>query len=168
MILFEDYSERMQHSLRNAFAKLEPVSPDKIDRILAANSGIPSGYIQFLSEYGVGVLNLGDFPDFDILDAPIDAAKDYFKEEVYFSLSDFPAPKGRVLGFSTYSDGTLYGFDSGDDWRLVAIDGRRDVVRLELDFIAFVAGLVACFPQHPFKRSNKGWLDEFGDFYPEL
>ena len=164
MSLFSNFPLPLQAKLEIALAKLTPLPDELVDQIGHAHPGIPQDYLDFLRGFGVGVLQLGESPDRDVLDRPIDAAHEYFLERVFWSESEFPAPRGAVLGVSTYSDGTLYGFDSGDDWRMVYVDGRRDVVRLELSFLEFIAGVVACHPLDPLRRLEGGWVDEGGDF----
>jgi hypothetical protein len=165
MDLFARFESAARAKIAAALKDLRPVQKSLLDSYRSVLPGIPEDYLLFLGEYGEGVLRLGAYGDFSFFVGPVSAARDYYKELDFFSTSDFPAPRGEVLGFAVDEEGSLYGFDSGDEWRLVCVDGRRDVVRLELGFVDFVAGLIACHPQRPFRRVEGGWQDELGDFY---
>ncbi|MEG3906115.1 MULTISPECIES: hypothetical protein [unclassified Microcoleus] len=162
MRLFAEFTSHLQKRIEDALSELAPLSPEEATGIAAQFPGIPQDYLDFLQLYGHGGLKLGEYRDTWIRQEPVLAAS-YFNEELYYVTSDFPAPRGDVIGFATDEVGALYGFDSGDGWRIVCVDGRRDVVRFELTFVEFIAGVVCCHPYMPVARISGGWVDGVGE-----
>lgn len=73
--------------------------------------------------------------------------------------------KGDVMIFGHESMGTAYGFDTGDDWKLVEVDEFRIVTGLNLSFQQFIVGLVLCYPQIAMKVEGQEWIDGLGMRY---
>jgi hypothetical protein len=155
--MYEHLKGRKNFSL---LSNLRPLSEGEISASLFDGHAFPESYSAFLREIGVGVL-VDD--SFVFLERPLDAAKDiYLDEQIYCKGTYELGARGVVWVFGTDSVGTSFGFDSGDDWRLVEVDNYRLVERLGLEFQEFVEGLLACHPQSPKYFSAGKWFDSAG------
>ena len=67
--------------------------------------------------------------------------------------------------FGSENMGTAYGFDSGDNWRLVEVDEFRIVTPLSLTFEQFINGLILCYPQIATSVEGEEWIDGVGTRY---
>lgn len=147
---------------------LRPLGDDDLHEVRQLSQHFPPDYLSFLNERGHGVINEddGSFPLLVVGHRPIDAAKEYFGDELIYADGPYgEGAKGLVWLFGTDSTGTAFGFDSGDDWRLVEIDNARCITRLELTFKQFIEGLFVCYPQTPVSFSSGIWRDSAGDTY---
>ncbi|MFK0378908.1 hypothetical protein [Pandoraea sp. NPDC090278] len=142
-----------------------PLQEPEIAAIVARLPGIPNEYLVFLKEVGVGVWkDQADLSPYYFPRTPEDAARDHFKDTlIYEEYDGNPGAFGTVWIFAYDCVGTGYGFDSGDNWKIVEIDTTRTITRLELSFRRFVEGLLVCYPLIPTQYSDGTWVDLAGD-----
>lgn len=148
--------------------ELHPLEPDALDGIRQLSPHFPVEYLAFLRERGHGVMNEDEssFPLLVVNQRPVDAAKDYFDDDLIYSDGPYEAgAKGVVWLFGLDSMGTAFGFDSGDSWQLMEIDNARCITRLDLTFKQFIEGLFVCYPQRPVSFSSSTWRDSGGVEY---
>lgn len=122
---------------------LAPLSQSEIDQIAKAWPGIPDDYLVFLRERGAGGMEEGFH--FVFLRAPLDAERDVFKDD----LVTRNGAKGPICVFGHDQSGLTFGFDAGDEWRILEIDEYRELVPLDLSFRQFAEGLLQKYPQTP-------------------
>lgn len=139
-----------------------------VNALSIAYPSMPRDYLDFLLKVGSGDVKdeLG-FAPYHVFSSPQNAAKEYFRDRLIYEHSDEnQGAKGEVWLFATDSVGTGFGFDSGDDWRLVMIDSSRTVTRLKMTFTQFVEGILVCYPVLPIKFEKGAWIDAEGEeFY---
>jgi hypothetical protein len=152
--------DSIRPDLEPMFERLRKADPETINRERARYPKCPEAYWQFLLERGFGALQQDGEP-FYFEQALRSAETDYFLDRLIYE----NGAKGDILIFGSESMGTVYGFDSGDDWKLVEVDEFRIVTVLDLTFEEFVVGLVLCYPQIPVKRENERWVDGIGTHY---
>jgi len=90
-------------------ARLQPVAKPELDAIRQRYPGVPESYLAFLRQVGAGSLG-GTFMIYDGLVDP---------DEI------FPMSEVSLDGIAFFGDtygGTVVGFDTRRDWRLVAVD----------------------------------------------
>ncbi|MBK8287035.1 MAG: hypothetical protein IPK97_20415 [Ahniella sp.] len=148
--------------------ELRPLGADALDDIRQLSQRFPAEYLSFLHERGYGVMkeDVSSFPLLVVNQRPVDAARDYFGDDLIYS--DGPYEEGAkdvVWIFGLDSTGTAFGFDSGDSWRLLEIDNSRCITRLDLTFKQFIEGLFICYPQRPIGFSSGIWRDSGGVEY---
>lgn len=142
------------------FSRLQKLSLQTIAEMRKQHPGCPESYWTFMLERGFGAVEQDGEPFYfqeKLLSAETEV---YFDRQIYDN-----GAKGDVLIFGHESMGTSYGFDSGDDWKLVEVDEFRIVTPLDLTFEEFVAGLVLCYPQIPMRVENNEWIDGVGVRY---
>ncbi|WP_237226385.1 hypothetical protein [Rubinisphaera sp. JC750] len=135
-------------------ASLSPSSDPEIQAVVDAHPSCPAEYLQFLRERGAGAM-LDEGEHFVFERQLVSAEREYFQDKQIYD----HGAKGDVLIFGWESMGTAYGFDTGDDWQIVEIDGDRTVTKLDLSFKQFVEGLLVCYPQIPTKYGAGKWED---------
>lgn len=152
--------DSIRPDLQPMFRGLQQVDAEIINAERAKYPHCPEAYWRFLLERGFGGLQQAGEPFF--FERTLRSAeKDYFLDSLIYE----NGAKGDIMIFGSESMGTAYGFDSGNDWRLVEADELRTVTALDLSFEEFVLGLVLCYPQIPIKRENGDWVDGVGTRY---
>lgn len=148
-------------------SSLKRLSESEAAKLNEAHPGVPAEYVEYLKEFGYGEwLDEESFAPYHFFPKLENAAEEYFKDTlIYEDDADNPAAKGVVWLFACDSTGNGFGFDSGDSWRIVSIDACRSVERLNLSFLKFIEGLVACYPFVPVSYTGGKWLDGCGDSY---
>ncbi|MCR9296034.1 MAG: hypothetical protein NXI32_25240 [bacterium] len=149
-----EHLESLRPEVGQLLAALTPHSEFEVQAMSDAKPSCPDQYLQFLRERGTGAL-IDNGEHFVFEGKLVSAEHDYFQD---LQIYDHGA-KGDVLIFGWESIGTAYGFDTGDDWRIVEIDEYRTVTKLELTFKQFVEGLLVCYPQIPMKYYSGIWED---------
>jgi len=149
-------------------SNLQPMAADALNEIRQLSPNFPEEYLIFLQEHGFGIMREDEssLPLLVINQQPIDAAKDYFGDDLIYSDGPYePGAKGTVWLFGSDSMGNAFGFDSGDNWSLMEIDNFRSITRLKLNFKQFIEGLFVCYPQKPISFSSGIWRDSGGGEY---
>ncbi|WP_175196635.1 hypothetical protein [Achromobacter deleyi] len=158
--------ENIKSLLRNETSlelTLQPMSINDSESLKRLFPRCPTSYWAFLVEIGVGKIKGGDEPanypaHFEFLVRPLSAEKEYyFDRQIYDG-----GAKGDILIFGLDSTGIAFGFDSGDDWRIVEADNHRIVTSLDLSFEDFVVGIFACYPDFPVSCSGGKWKTATG------
>ncbi|PLR65234.1 hypothetical protein QCBJ_00275 [Pseudomonas sp. QC2] len=142
--------------------RLTPVSSGEISVIRQQWPAAPDEYFAFMQERGHGEIKEDDcaLPLLTIQPMLLSAKADYFGDDGIYKDGPYEAcAKGEVWLFGWDSVGTAFGFDSGDNWRLLEIDNMRWITRLDLSFCQFVEGLLVCYPQRPVSFANGVWRD---------
>jgi len=121
----------------------------------------PTEYWEFLKERGSGSLMDGGLSVMVVENGPQSAISDVFGDELILQYG----AQSDVLIFLAEMSGMAYGFDTGDDSRIVEVDPDRTVSRLEIDFFHFMIGIDVCFPQIPHRYSDGRWYDIIGNSY---
>lgn len=147
---------------RALMERLRPVSSDEAYVMRQQWPLAPNEYFAFMQERGHGEIKEEDsaLPLLTIQPMLRPAAADYFGDDGIYKDGPYEqGAKGEVWLFGWDSTGTAFGFDSGDNWRLVEIDNMRWITRLDLSFCQFIEGLLVCYPQRPVSFSNGTWRD---------
>lgn len=140
-------------------ADLRPLSDNEINALREQFLDCPDEYFAFLAERGTGELEEGLM--FFFQNGLIDAENDLFRDKKIY---DFGA-KGPIKIFGYDGNETSYGFDTGMDWRLVAVDSSRIVKHLSLSFVQFIEGLFVCYPDYPVSYDGGKWKVATGEEY---
>lgn len=141
--------------------RLTPVSSGDVSVMQQQWPAAPDEYFSFMLERGHGEIKEDDcaLPLLTI-QSTLRPAADYFGDYGFYRDGPYePGAKGKVWLFGWDSTGTAFGFDSGDNWRLLEIDSLRWITRLDLSFCQFVEGLLVCYPQRPASFANGVWRD---------
>jgi hypothetical protein len=148
---------------------LKLLNTDQVAAINQAHPDVPPEYLSFLLEIGWGEWKdeIG-FAAYNFFSTLENAAVEYFRDElIYEDDEDNSGAKGVVWLFGCDSTGEAFGFDSGDGWQLVKIDTCRSVLRLNMSLVAFVEGLLVCYPHQPIRYFGGRWADCVGELYPK-
>ena len=149
-------------------ARLTPVSSAEINMLRQQWPAAPSEYFAFMQDRGHGEIKEDDcsLPLLTIHPTLLSASADYFGDDGIYQDGPYEeGAKGDVWLFGWDSTGTAFGFDSGDEWRLLEIDNMRWITRLELSFCQFIEGLLVCYPQRPVSFLDGIWRDSGGVSY---
>lgn len=138
---------------------LRPLSADDLNSIRKHFPECPPEYLAFMAERGAGEMEDGLM--FFFRDCLVDAADDVFGDKRIYSLG----AKGPVKIFGDDGNETSYGFDTGVDWQLVAIESSREVKHLSVTFSDFVEGLIRCYPHYPMDFDGNTWTTKTGEKY---
>jgi hypothetical protein len=122
---------------------LVPLGAAELNDIEKAWQGLPAEYLLFLKERGAGLMEDGFH--FVFLDKPVDAESEVFKDSEILQLGAV----GPVCVFGHDQVGTTFGFDLGNESRIVSIDEYREVTTLDVNFSEFVKELVVSYPDVP-------------------
>ncbi len=142
--------------------RLTPVTSGEVSVMQQQWPAAPDDYFAFMQERGHGEIKEDDsaLPLLTILPTLCPAAADYFGDDGIYKDGPYePGARGEAWLFGWDSAGTAFGFDSGDNWRLLEIDNMRWITRLDLSFCQFVEGLLVCYPQRPVSFANGVWRD---------
>jgi len=142
--------------------RLTPVSSGEISVMRQQWPAAPDEYFAFIQERGHGEIKEDDRALLLLTIQPmlLSAKADYFGDDGIYKDGPYESgAKGEVWLFGWDSVGTAFGFDSGDNWRLLEIDNMRWITRLDLSFCQFVEGLLVCYPQRPASFANGVWRD---------
>ena len=164
-----EHLESLNSIAPELLSELRPLTPNELEDLLKISKSFPMDYLIFLKERGHGVWNENEssLPALVFVNCPINAAKDYyFDDQIYTNNSSDSGAKGVVWIFAMDSVGTAFGFDSGDNWRLLEIDNYRNINHIEMTFKQFIEGCIVCYPQTPIRYSGNGiWIDMCGEAY---
>ena len=157
--MFENL-ETLRPDLTPMFGRMRKADPQEVAEMRRCYPDCPESYWAFMLERGSGPVDQDGEP-FLFEERLISAESElYCDRQIYEN-----GAKGDVMIFGCESMGTSYGFDSGDNWRLVEVDEFRIVTALGLTFQEFVFGLVICYPQIAVKVENGEWIDGVGVRY---
>lgn len=139
--MFENFDQldTKMHLLKD----LVPLELPEINAIQESWKGLPVEYLTFLSERGAGLMEDGFH--FVFLDKPIDAETEVFKDSKIRELGAV----GPVCVFGHDQSGTTFGFDIGNESKIVSIDSYRDVKVLGINFPEFLRDLIVNYPDIP-------------------
>lgn len=152
-----EHLENLTEHAAQLLSGLKPLSGDGLKSIQENFPGCPSDYVAFMAERGAGEMEDGLM--FFFRESLVDAADDVFgDDEIYAS-----GARGPVKIFGDDGNETSYGFDTGADWQLVAINSFRQVTHLSLTFGEFVEGLLCCYPNYPISFDGKVWFTATGE-----
>lgn len=156
--MYEHLEALTEHSAQ-LLSGLKPLSAEALKIIRESFPECPSEYLVFMAERGAGEMEDGLM--FFFRDYLVDAAEDVFGDNGIYSMG----AKGPVKIFGDDGNETSYGFDTGADWQLVAIDSFRQVKHLSLTFFEFIEGLLRCYPDYPVGFDGEIWTTATGDQY---
>ncbi|MGK9416196.1 hypothetical protein ACSSUR_08570 [Pseudomonas cedrina] len=142
--------------------RLTPITSGEVSVMQQQWPAAPGDYFAFMQERGHGEIKEDDsaLPLLTILPTLCPAAADYFGDDGIYKDGPYePGARGEMWLFGWDSAGIAFGFDSGDNWRLLEIDNMRWITRLDLSFCQFVEGLLVCYPQRPVSFANGVWRD---------
>lgn len=122
---------------------LVPIESAKLNAIEKEWPGLPVEYTNFLRERGAGLMEDGFH--FVFLDKPLNAETEVFKDSQISKLGAV----GPVCVFGHDQGGTTFGFDLGNDSKIVSIDEYREVTTLDISFSKFVTELIVNYPDVP-------------------
>jgi hypothetical protein len=155
--------ESLQTGHKGLLSQLQSVPKDRVRAMQNFYPGCPESYWNFLIERGTGFLSeeVNDPFFFCFNEKLMSAEKDYFLDRQIYE----NGAKGDILIFGFENMGTAYGFDTGDEWKMVEVDELRIVTPLMLSFHQFVVGLVLCYPQIAIMVAEDEWVDGVGTRY---
>ena len=156
--MYEHLETLTEHSSQ-LLSGLKPLSGDELKNIREHFPECPTEYLAFMAEHGAGEMEDGLM--FFFRDYLVDAADDVFGDSSIYS----KGARGAVKIFGDDGNETSYGFDTGYDWQLVAIDSFRQVKHLSLTFGEFVEGLLRCYPNYPISFDGEVWVTSTGEQY---
>jgi hypothetical protein len=155
-----EHLESIRSDLKPMFGRLRKLTADEIEPMRKLYPQCPAAYWAFLMERGAGALEQDGEPFF-FEDHLVSAETELYRDRLIYD----NGAKGDVMFFGSESMGTAYGFDSGDNWRLVEVDEFRIVTPLSLTFEQFIDGLILCYPQIAISVEGKEWIDGVGTRY---
>ena len=131
----EDFSSLLT-AIQRVFpgTQLEPVSEQELQSLQQKHPGIPGHYLRFLNQVGFGSMGPGNFMIYNGLCEP---------EEIFDS--ETAKDSVGILFFGDDFSGCVVGFDTRNDWRIVAVDnGYREPCSTELRTLGeFIARRIA-------------------------
>lgn len=122
---------------------LIPLNLSELTAIEKSWQALPTEYLQFLKERGAGLMEDGFH--FVFLDKPVDAESAIFKDSEICKLGAV----GPVCVFGHDQVGVTFGFDIGNNARIISIDEYREVTTLDISFSEFVKALIINYPDVP-------------------
>lgn len=137
------------------FDHLMKSSLDEVAGLQALHPHVPVPYWKFLEERGHGWLKDDGFAFMKIEERPLSAIEDVFGDHEILALG----AKGDIIIIGNELSGVAFGFDTGDDWKMVEVEADRTVTPLDIDFYHFILGVVVCYPQTPRRYANGTWYD---------
>jgi hypothetical protein len=152
--------ETLRPDLKPMFGRLRKAAEQAVAEMRQKYPYCPESYWAFMMERGSGALEQDGEPFFFVEQLLSAESEIYRDRQIYEN-----GAKGDVMIFGYESMGTTYGFDTGNDWKLVEIDEFRIVTPLDLTFKEFVVGLVLCYPQIAIRVENREWVDGLGNRY---
>jgi hypothetical protein len=138
----------------------EPSDGASIEAMKREYPACPQSYARFLYEVGQGFCDEGEL-HFEFFDGLKDAERDsFFDDQIY----QFGA-KGAIKLFGTDMCSSYFGFDTGQDWKLVEVTADHYVETHNIDFKSFVEGMFVCAPYMPIKHEDGIWYNAAGEQY---